>query len=110
MTRNKYAIAETIAATATLGLDEASVDTVSSWLVHVEATGFTGTIDIEGRALGSSLTFVGIAYKDMTDGTIKTAQLTGGFLVLIDASGLDVQLDIAVSAGSLDIVAQPLIG
>lgn len=110
MTRQKFAVTQTVTATGTVALEEASLDTVSSWLIHCEATGFTGTIDVEGRAVGSSLTFQGIAYKDMTDGTVKSAQLTGGFLVLVDASGLDVQLDIVVSAGSLAIIAQPLIG
>lgn len=110
MPRTKVAVDRTIAASGRLVLGDASPRAISYWMVHLVGSGFTGTVSPEGRALGSDAAWAGVAYKDMGDGDTKTADLTGTSIILVEATGLDLSLDIAVSGGSVRVLAQPLAG
>ena len=102
----------TINAVAAHVLGDASDAIVSRWAVQMVSSSFVGTVIIKGRVTGSAMAFVAIAYVDLADGSTKSASLvdTGG-IYLIDASGLDVELDCtAFSSGSLTFSAIPLEG
>lgn len=79
-------------------------------LVHLVASGFTGSITVVGRARGSSEAFVAIPYIKLhlngavADGTYASTAITGTSVILIPATGLDIALDAtAVSAGSVAV-------
>lgn len=92
--------------------------TVGTWVVQAEESTFVGSIVIKGRKKGSAAPFLAIPYKQrniggtVSDDTTVTTTLTDqGFLVAIDAAGLDVALDCtAYTSGSLSVYAVPLVG
>ena len=86
---------------------------VGTWVVRLEGDGLTGTVDVQGRPARSSATWQNIDYRvrtavaDPVVTQLTNATIGSGIILEINAAGLDVQLDCAVSAGSLFIDAAP---
>lgn len=84
---------------------------VSSWVVQFESSSFSGSLTIKSAVQDSDYTRLAVGYKDFVTGTASTAAITGNALVLVDSSGVDVQLDCtAYTSGSLTYKAVPLVG
>ncbi len=105
-----------IVATGNVKFGDAHGSIVSGWLIHLtNNTSNSWTGDLQGKAKDADQGVVQtLAYKDMKSGTIKTAQLnTAGlpYLILVDASGLDIQLTTgALVSGGVYFDAHPVIG
>lgn len=100
-----------IAATGQTQLGQASGRRVSSWLIQFESASFSGSVTIKSAASDTNYTAIAVGYKDMNTGTNSTSAITGNALVLVDSSGVDVQLDCTSrSAGTLNWTAIPLVG
>jgi hypothetical protein len=98
-----------ISAVSTVNLGNAGAGYRSRWLIQFKNNAFTGSVTIKGQPTGGALGYVATYYLDMADGTNKATAITGAALILADASGLDIQLDVtAASAGSLDWEAAPM--
>lgn len=102
----------TIDAAGQTDIGDAAGGSVSRWAIQFTVpSAFSGSVTIKGRVRGSGNDPVAIAYVDFADGTTKTAAITGAALLLVDASGLDVELDCtAYTSGELQYDALPLIG
>ena len=103
---------ETIDSTQNIVLGEASDRNVSRYQVSLRRSTWTGSVTPKGRTAGSSQDFAEIGWfnqRTMADVAAGSAP-TDAADMLIDASGLDVRLDVVVSTGSVDISARPLDG
>lgn len=100
-----------VSATGEVNLGNASEGAVSRWAIQLdESAGGDVSVTVKGRIMQSEADYVAIAYTDMADGATKTAALTADALILVDSSGLDVQLDVTVTSGTLTYYAWPLAG
>ena len=106
----KSSLKETFTASGVLKLGNASPDIVSRWCVMLAGT-FTGSMQPKGAVIRSGLTKQHVSYTDTADGTIKTAALTAvGAPILIEAAGMDIDLDVTITTGSMSIYAHPVAG
>lgn len=97
--------------TTDVDLVDASEDRVSRWVVGIEDQGsWTGSVQPQGRVIGSEQGFTNIGYFNFAAMADATAAITADANILIDASGLEVRLVVTVSAGSVEIAGKPLIG
>lgn len=102
---------KTFDATADWDLGVAQEGMVSRWLVQIKGTGFTGSVQPEGRAKNTDLDFTNLAYDDAGDGVAgKTTAPTTDALIFVEGSGLDVRLAVTVTGGSVEIAVVPLAG
>ena len=86
-------------------------DKVCSWLIQFESASFSGSVTIKGAAADTANTALALAYKNMVTGENSTSAITGNALVLVDGSGVSVQLDCtSVASGSLAYTARPMVG
>ena len=112
-----------ITATNTYVLGDADNGAVSTWAIHIVATGFTGTVIPKARSRsigGISVTtpaFLEIPYLPLvlngsvgTYGTGSAVDITDTSIILVQASGLSIALDCTVAAGSLTVYAVPCLG
>ena len=102
----------TYAATDTLELHVPSEDRVSRIQVSIRGTGWTGDVEPQGRTAGSTQAFAEIGYfnqRTMADVAAGSAPAADAD-ILIDSSGLDVNLVVTVSAGSVVVSWRELIG
>lgn len=105
-------------ATITSAADEAftvgatKVDTAAATLtLQIVGTGWTGTLTVKGRALGSGAAAAAIAYRTAAaPGTPVTTGITADALIFVDTPGLEVVLDHAWDAGSVTVTAVKSIG
>ena len=99
-----------IGATGQTALGTAAGSRVCSWLIHFDGT-FTGSVTIRGAAVDTAYGAVALGYKDMSTSAVATAAITADAVVLVDSSGIDVQLDCtSYTSGALNYTAIPLVG
>lgn len=87
---------------------------VSRWILEGTAAGWTGTATVKARLAGNNGTFVAVPYYQYnsggTVGTGATATATFanvGFLIAVDASEMEVALDITgFAAGTLTVTGR----
>jgi hypothetical protein len=92
--------------------------TVGTWVIQAEESTFVGSIVVKGRRKSSAAPFLAIPYTrrnlagTVSDDTSVTATITdSGFLIEVNAAGLDIALDCtAYTSGSLSVYAVPLVG
>ena len=108
-----------ISASETWVLGDGSEDRVSRWAISIADGGSSNhSVLVKGRVIGSGLPlparpWITIGYFNfatMADvaGTALTSSADA--LILVDCSGLEIELVITISAGEVDISAKPLIG
>ena len=104
----------TISATGQVNLGPAALKRVSSWLIQFQAStspAWSGSITIKGAATDTANTVIALGYKGMDTSAVETAAITTNDLVLVDSSGVDVQLDCtSYTTGSMAYTAVPLLG
>lgn len=103
-------ISKTISTTAVFELGNVSDGHVGKWAIAIDSVSGSQSIVVKGRLRGTSLDYAAIAYIDYADGNTKTAALAADALIRVEASGLDVELDVTVTSGSVVIYATPIIG
>lgn len=95
----------------TLALPEAAPGKVSRWLIHFQGTGWTGSVTPKARsAADSSLTAIAVAFYDVVAGAMATAAPTADGIILVESTGLHVDIVVAASAGSVKVSAVPVVG
>lgn len=100
-------------ATENWELGDAGAETVSRFSVQIQDLGsFSGSVTPMGRIRGSSMEFRELAWYNMATAADVAAGSapTGEALMLIDASGLDVRLDVVRSAGSIRLGVEAMTG
>jgi len=106
--------------TGLLALGNTSEETVGSMLVQIVGTGLTGSFTVKGRLTGAHTGtngYVPIPYRRRSlggvasDDTTVSAAITGDALIVIEADGLDIAIEVtALSAGSAKVYVLPLRG
>lgn len=100
----------TVDATGQTNLGEAVPGgVVSSWAIEFISSSFSGSVTIRAKSsFSTQTTYQAKGYKDQTTDTVATAAITGNALVLVDSTGLDVQIDCAsYTSGDLIVTATP---
>jgi hypothetical protein len=101
----------TINATANYQLTDVGDGAVGLLVVHiVDGGAYSGTITVKGRAKGNtSGTYVAIPYIKLHlngavgDGSQVSTAITTTSLICLDATGLDVSLDVTFTSGSATV-------
>lgn len=84
---------------------------VSRWVIQGVASGWTGSLTVKGRVFGSGAAYTAIGYINRATDAVATAAITASFLIEVNCSGLDIELDVtASSAGSVAYYAIPVLG
>lgn len=99
-------------------LGNASEGVVGRFVIQAVSSSFSGgSITVRGRVKGAGANWVAIPYKKRNiggtvgDDSTVSAALTGGFIIDVDAAGLDVSLDNAsYTSGSLTVYYQGMQG
>jgi hypothetical protein len=105
---------EILTADAVIDLGDADAGTVSRFLVTVhDESSMTVSIQPNGAARGTGITKKPVGYTDagtMTDVNGETTPITAEGNFLIEASGMDIELDATVAAGSVRIAVTAIRG
>lgn len=104
--------------TETYCLREASSGSVGSFLITLKKNGGgTFSLTVKGVAAGYGLAYAdafGLPYQKMSDAVVDKAAgtaITTEDNYVVQSDGMDVWLDLtAISAGTLDVYFQPLLG
>ena len=111
--------AGSIAAVNTYEIGDASAETVSTIIVHLQSVSAVGaSITVKGRVRrATNLTYVAIPYRKqylngaVGDDTKVSVAITTDSILAIDASGLDIALDCtALTSGSFLLGIQHVLG
>lgn len=102
-------------ASEVIELGDAMPGSVSRWHVTIVDEGSMNiSITPEGTAMGSGETKTGVGYVNQTDPSTNingaSTPITAAGHYLIESSGMDIDLDLTVSAGSVRIIAVPVRG
>ena len=102
-------------ATESIILGYGSTGVVSRWIVQVKGSGWTGTLTAKARAEQSGLAsadWKNIPYTDRTTGNtvVSGTAISADGLFEFDASGVDIILSHAWTAGTVTLYCHPVVG
>lgn len=105
----------TFTATETVELGDASLDTVGRMVLHIQDGGsWSGSVVVQGRLRGSELTFRTLGLYDLEElaeiAAAAPASITAAGIYMVDCSGMEVQIVVTVSGGSVIIAWEPIRG
>jgi hypothetical protein len=92
-----------------IALGNASSGATGRMVIHVVGASWTGTLTPRGRVAGSGAALSALQATKRSDDTAVSSISADG-IYAIDASGLDVVLTHARTAGSVTVYAQPVVG
>jgi len=99
---------ETFTDAGTMLLGEAAPGRVGRWAVHIQGSGWTGAVT--PKAAVGDQTAIAIAFYDVVAGAMATEAPSADGVILVESSGLDVELGVTATAGSVTIEAVPIVG
>lgn len=91
-------------------------ETVGSFTMQFQGTGWTGSVVVRARVFQSNATWLAIPYRRLnvagvaSDNTYVSTAITANGLIVVEADGLEVQLDYTHSAGFVQVFCAPLLG
>jgi hypothetical protein len=90
---------------------------LSTRLVHLVSSSFSGSITVKGRARGTTVAYVAIPYKKrylngaVGDDSFVSTAITDTSIIEINGAGLDLQLDCtSYTSGSMDVHSDDMVG
>lgn len=100
---------KSITAAGNTALTQSGSGTVSTMVVHLTSSSFSGSIVVQGRLAGTQNTFVAIPYKkrylngSVADDSVVSTAITGTSVIEVNCAGLDVNLSTTYTSGSMDV-------
>lgn len=110
MSRVGRAHVETLSETGTIILGEAAPGRVCRWLVQFTVSD-TATVQPQGRsAQPGAPAATNLAFYDLATGAMATEAPTASGIILVDGTGMLVELDVTITGGTVAVYATPVIG